>query len=153
MKSLKLFPVAALLFVASTASALTVVPDSVASDTTDRQYELKEFVFTSALVRQDDNTTIYTITNNIRANTNTALAMIDKLPGMRLKAGTTRLSAFGSENLVVLVEGRQTSYEYARNINPNRIARIEVESNPVGRWADYEYVVNIVLRKISMATI
>ncbi len=147
MKSLKLFPVAALLFVASTASALTVVPDSIATDTTDRQYELKEFVFTGELVRQDDNTTIYTITNNIRANTNTALAMIDKLPGMHVKAGTTRLSAFGSENLVVLVEGRQTSYEYARNINPNRIARIEVESNPVGRWADYEYVVNIVLRK------
>lgn len=147
MKSLKLFPVAALLFVASTASALTVVPDSIATDTTARQYELKEFVFTGDLVRQDDNTTIYTITNSIRANTNTALAMIDKLPGLHVKAGTTQLSAFGSENLVVLVEGRQTSYEYARNINPNRIARIEVESNPVGRWADYDYVVNIVLRK------
>lgn len=147
MKSLKLFPVAALLFVASTASALTVVPDSISTDTTDPQYELKEFVFTGELVRQDDNTTIYTITNSIRANTNTALAMIDKLPGMHVKAGTTRLSAFGSENLVVLVDGRQTSYDYARNINPKRIARIEVESNPVGRWADYEYVVNIVLRK------
>lgn len=36
MKSLKLFPVAALLFVASTASALTVVPDSIATDTTDQ---------------------------------------------------------------------------------------------------------------------
>lgn len=129
------------------AAQASIVPDSVASDTTDRQYELKEFVFTGELVRQDDNTTIYTITNNIRANTNTALAMIDKLPGMHVKAGTTRLSAFGSENLVVLVEGRQTSYDYARNINPKRIARIEVESNPVGRWADYEYVVNIVLRK------
>ena len=53
MKSLKLFPLVALLFVASTASALTIVPDSVASDTTDREYELKEFVFTGELVRKE----------------------------------------------------------------------------------------------------
>ena len=147
MKSLKLFPVAALLFVASTASALTVVPDSVASDTTARKYELKEFVFTGDLVRKDGAKTLYTVTDKLRENTNSALGVLDKIPFVTVSAMTEKIKISGSENILLLINGRKSPFAYAKNINPARIATIEVEPRPQGRWEGYDYLINIVLKK------
>lgn len=144
MKSLKLFPVAALLFVASTASALTIAPDSIATDTIDRQYELKEFVFTGELVRKEGAKTLYTVTDRLRENTNSALGVLDKIPFVTVSAMTEKIKISGSENILVLVNGRKSPFAYAKNINPARIATIEVEPRPQGRWEGYDYLINIV---------
>ena len=106
MKPLKSFYIAALLFAACTASAAPVIPDSLASDTTARQYELKEFVFTGELVRKEGAKTLYTITDKLRENTNSALGVLDKIPFVTVSAMTDKIKISGSENILVLVNGR-----------------------------------------------
>lgn len=142
-----LFVLSACTFVLSYAGTLLQVSDSLTSDTTARQYELKEFVFTGELVRKEGAKTLYTVTDKLRENTNSALGVLDKIPFVTVSAMTDKIKISGSENILVLVNGRKSPFAYAKNINPARIATIEIEPRPQGRWEGYDYLINIVLKK------
>jgi ferric enterobactin receptor len=96
--------------------------------------------------------TTYDVRTNPEAPVSPAIDVIAKLPGVFV-GPNNRISMAGGAYVTVLVDGRPMLRDAAMQIPAERIASIEVISNPSAEFASSsEAIINIVLKKTSAAT-
>lgn len=136
----------------STGYAPSVVPfkegtDSILLRLSPEETRLEGIEVTASIQRDAEGKEIFTITDEMRKNTNNAANLIAKLPGVSVNQATETIRIGTESDIKVIVDGQEVSRQYAMSLNPKRIKSIEIERNPSGRYAGSNIVVNIILNK------
>jgi len=89
------------------------------------------------------------ITKELKAGTATARELLGKLSGVQYNPYDQSIMVNGKSNILILVDGIEKDQNMAKTLSPDRIARVEVIKDPVGKYtADgYSAVINIITVK------
>jgi len=92
---------------------------------------------------------VFTITKTLRAGTTSSQELLGKLNGVQFNLYDKSISVNGNTNILILVDGIEKDQNYAKNLQPDRIDRVEIIKDPIGKYATdgYTAVINIILRK------
>lgn len=92
---------------------------------------------------------VFTITKEMRLGTSTSTELLDKLQGVQFNRYDKTISVNGKTNVLILINGIEKDQNLAKNLSPDRIERIEIIKDPVGKYtADgYSAIINIILKK------
>jgi Outer membrane receptor for ferrienterochelin and colicins len=92
---------------------------------------------------------VFAITKEMRAGTATSQELLGKLSGVNYNRYNKSISVNGSAKVLILVDGVEKDQQMAKTLSPDRIERVEVIKDPVGKYATdgYDAVINIVLKK------
>ena len=92
---------------------------------------------------------VFVITKEQRAGTATSRELLGKLNGVQYNPYDQSLMVNGKSNILILVDGIEKEQNMAKTLPPDRIARVEVIKDPVGKYvADgYSAVINIITKK------
>ncbi|MDE6008917.1 MAG: hypothetical protein K2G90_06880 [Muribaculaceae bacterium] len=121
--------------------------DSILLKLSPEEVQLEGIEVTASIQRDAEGKEIFTITDEMRKNTNNAANLLAKLPGVSVNQATETLRIGTESNIKIIVDGQEVSRQYAMSLNPKRIKSIEIERNPSGRYAGSPMVVNIILNK------
>ncbi|MBP1639878.1 MAG: hypothetical protein H6Q17_1461 [Bacteroidetes bacterium] len=92
---------------------------------------------------------VFAITKEMRAGTATSQELLGKLSGVNYNRYDKSISVNGSSKVLILIDGVEKDQQLAKTLSPERIERVEVIKDPVGKYATdgYTAVINIVLKK------
>ena len=92
---------------------------------------------------------IYNITKELRSGTVSSQELLGKLNGVNYNRYDKSISVNGSTKILILIDGIEKDQDMAKNLPSDRIERIEVIKDPVGKYATdgYTAVINMVLKK------
>jgi len=92
---------------------------------------------------------IFTITKDLRAGTTTSQELLGKLNGVNFNLYDKSISVNGSTKVLLLIDGVEKDQQMAKTLSPDRVDRVEVIKDPVGKYATdgYSAVINIILKK------
>ena len=92
---------------------------------------------------------VYVITKDLKAGTATARELLGKLNGVVYNPYDQSLMVNGSTKVLILVDGIEKDQNMAKTLSPDRIDRVEVIKDPVGKYAadGYKAVFNIITKK------
>ena len=92
---------------------------------------------------------VFAITKELRAGTSTSQELLGKLNGVNYNRYDKSISVNGNKKVLLLIDGVEKDQQMAKTLNPDRIDRVEVIKDPVGKYATdgYAAVINIVLKK------
>jgi Outer membrane receptor for ferrienterochelin and colicins len=92
---------------------------------------------------------VFTITKELKAGTATSQELLGKLNGVNYNRYDKSISVNGSAKVLILIDGVEKDQQMAKTLSPDRIERVEVIKDPVGKYATdgYTAVINIVLKK------
>ena len=92
---------------------------------------------------------VFAITKELRAGTSTSQELLGKLNGVNYNRYDKSISVNGSAKVLILIDGVEKDQQMAKTLSPERIERVEVIKDPVGKYATdgYTAVINIVLKK------
>ena len=107
---------------------------------------LGEVTVTADMIKKNASTEVYYVTDSLRKASANAMQLLDKLQGIQIDWVTDAVKIGEYRDVPMMVEGRDVSLEYVRNINPERIRRIEVLRFPKGKYGDAPIVMNIILQ-------
>jgi outer membrane receptor for ferrienterochelin and colicin len=110
---------------------------------------LEETVVTADRIRgksEKDKATFFMTRKMIEASNN-GLDIIKLVPGVQVDL-RQNISLEGSQNILILVDGKERDKNYLSQINPNLIDKVEIMSAPPSKYdADVTGVINVVLKK------
>ncbi len=89
------------------------------------------------------------VTEDMRAGAATAKDVFDKVQGVNYDRYNNTITVDGDKNIILLVNGLQKDPEYIKNLNPERIKKIEVIRDPGGRYGleGYSAILNVILKE------
>ena len=89
------------------------------------------------------------ITEKMRSKASNAQELLDQIHGVRFDKLSNSIKVGSETAVLLLVEGVQYSQEYIKNLSPDRIAKVEVVTEPSGRFlADgYGAIINFILKE------
>ena len=108
--------------------------------------ELGDVTVTAMTDRRDAVTQTITVTNEMREGTNSAIALLGNVPGITLDRLSETIKVGFDSNVPILVDGIEVNPDYAKNITPERVFKVEIIRHPSGRYANYPVVVNLKLK-------
>ncbi len=75
--------------------------------------------------------------------------ILDKIQGLTYDRYNDLIKVDGQTNIKILVDGLEKDAGYIKNLNPDRIKKVEIFRNPAGRYAldGYTAVINVILKK------
>ncbi len=92
---------------------------------------------------------VYIITDSIRRGSAKASQLFNKLPEVSCDPASQSVSVLGSENVLILVDGVPRDPKSILNMPASQIAKIEVITEPTGRYAlaGYTAIINVITRQ------
>jgi len=89
------------------------------------------------------------VTSKMRTGASTAREVLEKVNGVSYDRYKDAIKVDNNTNIIILVNGLQKNQEYVKNLDPERIAKIEVVRDPSGRYGieGYSAILNIVLKQ------
>ena len=92
---------------------------------------------------------IYVITKDLKAGAVTSRELLGKLNGVVYNPYDQSLMVNGDKNVLILIDGIEKDQNMAKTLSPDRIDRVEVIKNPVGKYAadGYKAVINLITKK------
>lgn len=108
--------------------------------------ELGDVTVTATTDRRDAVTQTITVTDSMREGTNSAIALLGNVPGITLDRLSETIKVGFDSNVPILVDGIEVNADYAKNITPDRVYKVEIMRHPSGRYANYPVVVNLKLK-------
>ncbi len=89
------------------------------------------------------------VTNKMRTGAGTAREVLEKVNGVTYDRYKDAIKVDNNSNIIILVNGLQKNQAYVKNLDPERIAKIEVIRDPSGRYGieGYSAILNIVLKQ------
>ncbi len=92
---------------------------------------------------------VYAVSKKMKiaaANTNDVL---DRIQGVTYDRYNDQIKVDGQTNIKILVDGLEKDEDYIRNLNPDRLKKVEVIRDPSGKYAldGYTAVINVILKK------
>lgn len=111
--------------------------------------QLGEVVVKASSVKRNLNSDVYIVTQDMRQKASTTLEILNQIHGLRFDRMANQVRVGNETNVLYLVDGVEQAKEYTLNLSPDRIAKIEVDKNPKGRFLSMGYgaVINIILKK------
>lgn len=119
--------------------------DSTTTDSLTK--ELKEVTVQADIVKQDGFSTTYAITKRMREGANNTAQLIGKLPGMKIDRFTNSIDYLGKNKIMILVNGVEKDIEHVKNLSHERFDRMEVTVSPMGRYGDYDVLIDLHLKE------
>lgn len=91
----------------------------------------------------------YFIDDSLRKNAVNAAQVLAKLPGITYNWLDKSVWVYGKQDVLFLVNGVEKPLKYIKNINPKRIAKVEVAYNPEGRFLSgtHTAIVNLIQKE------
>lgn len=91
----------------------------------------------------------YLITDNMRKKSSNAQELLDQIYGVRFDKLSNSIKVGNESSVLLLVDGVQQNDLYIRNLPPSRIHRIEVVTEPTGRYLSegYTAIINFILKE------
>ncbi|MCL2597880.1 MAG: TonB-dependent receptor family protein [Paludibacter sp.] len=91
---------------------------------------------------------VFFITKELKAGTATSRELLGKLNGVTYNPYDQSISVNGNSNVLILVDGIERDQNMAKTLSPDRIDRVEVIKDPVGKYAadGYRAVINIITK-------
>lgn len=123
--------------------------DTISSDSLDKELptvDLEEFTITEVLNNRDAVKESILVTKKMREGTNSAIALLGNIPGIQLDRISESIKIGLESNIPILIDGKETSIDYAKSISPERIRKVEIIRQPQGRYSEYPTVVNLILQ-------
>lgn len=110
--------------------------------------ELPATQVTASAFKEEIDRQVIAVTDKLVEGTQSARQVLEKIPGIQYEPVNDNLLVDNNPNILLLVNGMEKDPQYIKNIAPERIARIEIIRNPVGRYGleGYYAVINIILR-------
>ena len=92
---------------------------------------------------------VFVISNELRSGTATARELLGKLNGVVYNPYDQSIMVNGSTNILILIDGIEKDQQMAKTLSPDRIDRVEVIKDPVGKYSadGYKAVINIITKK------
>jgi len=92
---------------------------------------------------------VFIISNELRSGTSTARELLGKLNGVIYNPYDQSIMVNGSTNILILIDGIEKDQNMAKTLSPDRIDRVEVIKDPVGKYSadGYKAVINIITKK------
>ncbi len=89
------------------------------------------------------------VTKKMRTGAASAREVMEKVNGVSYDRYKDAIKVDNKDNIVILVNGLEKNQEYVKNLNPERIAKIEVIRDPSGRYGieGYSAILNVVLKQ------
>ncbi|MCD8310188.1 MAG: TonB-dependent receptor [Prevotellaceae bacterium] len=106
---------------------------------------LGEVKVTGERIKRNASVDIYYIADSIRKASANTLQLLGKLQGISIDWATDGVKIGEYRDVPMMVEGRDVGAEYIRNLNPERIRRVEVLRYPKGKYGDAPIVLDIIL--------
>lgn len=125
-------------------------PDTILKSGRDsiKQRNLKELTVTAKLESHSGNTDTYFIVEPMLKNLTSAGELLGKLPGIYYNTLDKGLKYLGSDNIALLIDGVEKDPTYIKLLNPKRFAKVSIDNHPVGKYADYDAVINLISKQI-----
>ena len=115
----------------------------------EKTFPLNEVVVASDMLRSEISHTAYIVTTQMRDGADNALEMLNKIPGASFDktSGSVRLNQHS--NILLIVDGIQSSHDYLNHLSPGRIHSVEVVYTLSGRYVsdDYAGIIHFILKK------
>lgn len=118
------------------------VTDSIPSDSIESDVKLGEVVVKASTVKHSGMKDSYLITKSMREGLHTAGELLSRLNGMFYDHASKEVRFLGSKNIVILVDSVEKDQEYIKRLSHKRFDRIDVISNPTGKYMGYDAVIN-----------
>lgn len=92
---------------------------------------------------------VYYVNKDLRAGTVTSQELLGRLSGVTFNQYDKSITVNGSSKVLILVDGIEKDQDMIKNLPSDRIERVEVIKDPVGKYATdgYTSVINIILKK------
>ncbi len=91
--------------------------------------------------------TVYYVNEKVVQSSSSGLDMLKHIPAVQVDF-RENISLAGKSNILVLIDGKTRDKEYLAQLDPARIDKIEVSTNPSVKYdASLEGVINVVLKK------
>jgi len=117
----------------------------------ERSVELDEIIVVGDRLkaRSEDGKITYLMNNKMYDASNTGVDILRYIPGIQVDF-VKNISLEGSQNIVIMVDGKERDRNFVSQLNPADIDKVEVINTPGSRYeADITGVINIILRKES----
>lgn len=110
---------------------------------------LDETIVTASHVEYKIDRNSYLVTDKMRERAANAEELLDQIHGVRFDKISNSIRVGTETAVLLLVDGIQQSEIYIRNLPPERIARIEVITEPSGKYLSdgYAAIINFLLKK------
>ena len=130
---------------------INLISDSIAEIPTEHTtvYLLDEVQITGSGVNYLVDRISYLITDKMRSKAASAQDLLDQLPGVRYDKLSNSFRVGNETAVLLLVNGVQHSEAYIKNLPPERIQKIEIITEPSGRYLSesYSVIINLILKK------
>ena len=110
---------------------------------------LKEVTVTGSAQTTKIDRDVFVISKEMRSGTATSRELLGKLNGVIYNPYDQSITVNGSTNILILIDGIEKDQNMAKTLSPERIDRVEVIKDPVGKYATdgYRAVINIITKK------
>ena len=115
----------------------------------EKAISLNEIVITTDILRSEINHTTYIVTPQMRHGTDNALELLNKIPGTYFDKTSKSVRLNRYTNILMVVDGIQSSQDYLYHLSPDRIHSVEVVYALSGRYVsdDYAGIIHFMLKK------
>jgi len=90
----------------------------------------------------------YLVTSKMRAGAANTSEVVEKVNGINYDRFKNKIKVDNDPNIIILVNGLEKDQEYIKNLNPDRIAKVEIIRDPSGKYGieGFSAIVNVVLK-------
>jgi len=92
---------------------------------------------------------VFTVTRKLKLAAANTDDVLDKLQGVSYDRYNNQIKVDGQTQIKILVDGLEKDENYIRNLNPDRLKKVEIIRDPAGKYAldGYTAVINVILKK------
>lgn len=111
-------------------------------------YEIKKITVKGQSRRVELDKDVQIITNEQKKGAANTYDVLDKVNGLHYDRYNNKITVDNDDNIIILVNGIEKNPDYIKNINPERLQKVEVIRDPGGKYGlkGYSAIINIVLR-------
>lgn len=110
-----------------------------------KSQNLGEVTIIANMIKQDATKETIYITDSLRHGTVNAIQLLSKITGITTDRGTDEIKIGKDRDVPIIVNGNEVKKDYAININPERIRKVEILRHPAGKYSDYPIIINLIL--------
>lgn len=125
---------------------LPFIASAQRNDSIYKKVDLQDVVVTGNSVVHYPDKDLILITDSLRNGTYSVKEMMNSLPGFLYNPISRSLSFQGSTSILFLIDGREKRSGYAGELSHQRFEKIEIIMDPVGKYEEYNMVINLITK-------
>lgn len=110
--------------------------------------EIGEVVIKSSSLKSQVDRQVQYIGKREKEGASNTYEVLERVQGVSYDRFNNKIKVDNSDKILILINGLEKDPEYIKNLNPDRILKVEIIRNPSGKYAmdGYKAIVNIILK-------